>query len=143
MLKTCSLEMTSKSFSMEAVVRGCHVYKDVLLGRNSVAKESQKSSASLCCGSGKVRSYGRPRSKEDIVCMFHVSPKFRKALFSWLKTHLQKTQKLCSSKIWSHTVYWELSSYFHTSVEYLNNCCLLYTSPSPRDRQKSRMPSSA
>ena len=27
----------------------------------------------------------------------------------------------------------------------LNNieCCLLYTSPSPRDRQKSRMPSSA
>ena len=25
----------------------------------------------------------------------------------------------------------------------LANCCLLYTSPSPRDRQKSRMPSSA
>ena len=25
----------------------------------------------------------------------------------------------------------------------LNNGCLLYTSPSPRDRQKSRMPSSA
>ena len=24
-----------------------------------------------------------------------------------------------------------------------NNMCLLYTSPSPRDRQKSRMPSSA
>ena len=24
-----------------------------------------------------------------------------------------------------------------------NKCCLLYTSPSPRDRQKSRMPSSA
>ena len=25
----------------------------------------------------------------------------------------------------------------------MNECCLLYTSPSPRDRQKSRMPSSA
>ena len=25
----------------------------------------------------------------------------------------------------------------------INNACLLYTSPSPRDRQKSRMPSSA
>ena len=25
----------------------------------------------------------------------------------------------------------------------LRNACLLYTSPSPRDRQKSRMPSSA
>ena len=24
-----------------------------------------------------------------------------------------------------------------------DSCCLLYTSPSPRDRQKSRMPSSA
>ena len=27
--------------------------------------------------------------------------------------------------------------------EYLDYVCLLYTSPSPRDRQKSRMPSSA
>ena len=25
----------------------------------------------------------------------------------------------------------------------LNNCCLLYTSPSPRDTRRSRMPSSA
>ena len=34
----------------------------------------------------------------------------------------------------------------HTSVYQLNELdfiCLLYTSPSPRDRQKSRMPSSA
>ena len=28
-------------------------------------------------------------------------------------------------------------------IEYSPNSCLLYTSPSPRDRQKSRMPSSA
>ena len=28
-------------------------------------------------------------------------------------------------------------------VEAQDNGCLLYTSPSPRDRQKSRMPSSA
>ena len=28
-------------------------------------------------------------------------------------------------------------------VRLLNRTCLLYTSPSPRDRQKSRMPSSA
>ena len=27
--------------------------------------------------------------------------------------------------------------------EWVDNACLLYTSPSPRDRQKSRMPSSA
>ena len=31
-----------------------------------------------------------------------------------------------------------IGSLFHVSW-----CCLLYTSPSPRDRQKSRMPSSA
>ena len=30
-----------------------------------------------------------------------------------------------------------------TSSHYLTIDCLLYTSPSPRDRQKSRMPSSA
>ena len=29
------------------------------------------------------------------------------------------------------------------SIEFILNICLLYTSPSPRDRQKSRMPSSA
>ena len=31
--------------------------------------------------------------------------------------------------------------YFHQLI--LTQTCLLYTSPSPRDRQKSRMPSSA
>ena len=30
-----------------------------------------------------------------------------------------------------------------TTVKYALNTCLLYPSPSPRDRQKSRMPSSA
>ena len=30
-----------------------------------------------------------------------------------------------------------------TSAEYQTNSCLLYTSPSPRDRTRSRMPSSA
>src|SRR5665213_4594248 len=35
-----------------------------------------------------------------------------------------------------------LAAYGSALVE-MGNCCLLYTSPSPRDRQKSRMPSSA
>ena len=34
------------------------------------------------------------------------------------------------------------SGFLHSLLVYLNNC-LLYTSPSPRDRQRSRMPSSA
>ena len=40
---------------------------------------------------------------------------------------------------------WTEPKYFHgriSAVNYNMNC-LLYTSPSPRDRQKSRMPSSA
>ena len=40
-----------------------------------------------------------------------------------------------------------LDSYEHgimiRALNELRNDCLLYTSPSPRDRQKSRMPSSA
>ena len=34
-------------------------------------------------------------------------------------------------------------SYAFVIVKLMNHACLLYTSPSPRDRQKSRMPSSA
>ena len=33
--------------------------------------------------------------------------------------------------------------FYTTPLKALSNHCLLYTSPSPRDRQKSRMPSSA
>ena len=36
----------------------------------------------------------------------------------------------------------ELDPGLHFKIPFFNNC-LLYTSPSPRDRQKSRMPSSA
>ena len=36
------------------------------------------------------------------------------------------------------------AAYQSNTQEFWNSCaCLLYTSPSPRDRQKSRMPSSA
>ena len=40
---------------------------------------------------------------------------------------------------------WDLESLsgLKEIIELLNKDCLLYTSPSPRDRQKSRMPSSA
>ena len=35
------------------------------------------------------------------------------------------------------------NSVIHSHVNIVGNTCLLYTSPSPRDRQKARMPSSA
>ena len=39
--------------------------------------------------------------------------------------------------------YCQLDSAVKQAKTLLNQGCLLYTSPSPRDRQKSRMPSSA
>ena len=45
------------------------------------------------------------------------------------------------------TADWEVNREYngsdHNSIKYKLKVCLLYTSPSPRDRQKSRMPSSA
>ena len=40
---------------------------------------------------------------------------------------------------------WEMQAVYFDVIEELDNknICLLYTSPSPRDREKSRMPSSA
>ena len=39
MLKTCSLEMTRESFSMEAMVHGYHVYKDVVALKEELLEE--------------------------------------------------------------------------------------------------------
>ena len=58
-----------------------------------------------------------------------------------LKINLNKINLIDSYKKYKKVAYGALvktkSSYYLISV------CLLYTSPSPRDRQKSRMPSSA
>ena len=40
-----------------------------------------------------------------------------------------------------HDIFFGVANHVSELVEDIN--CLLYTSPSPRDRQKSRMPSSA
>ena len=42
-----------------------------------------------------------------------------------------------------HTLQQHLDATGQTVGERVHSPCLLYTSPSPRDRQKSRMPSSA
>ena len=47
-------------------------------------------------------------------------------------------------KIITPTVFGDARGYFMETYNYNDfKACLLYTSPSPRDRQKSRMPSSA
>ena len=48
---------------------------------------------------------------------------------------------LLSSFFWTYALLQIASGWLVDRYEV--KCCLLYTSPSPRDRQKSRMPSSA
>ena len=43
----------------------------------------------------------------------------------------------------SHTLFWVVMSLLLLVVRHIAYACLLYTSPSPRDRTRSRMPSSA
>ena len=54
-------------------------------------------------------------------------------------THSPENQR------WSETIFKRLEAGGHIAVRDITQAydCLLYTSPSPRDRQKSRMPSSA
>ena len=51
-------------------------------------------------------------------------------------------EKLCFETV-SYPIGFNLASVTDTGHIIISNPCLLYTSPSPQDRQKSRMPSSA
>ena len=74
-------------------------------------------------------------------------------LYFWGQTLVYRIVKILEQKnIGMHTKLkrmWFLSTTNGSPLHFLhpdmdeNNNCLLYTSPSPRDRQKSRMPSSA
>ena len=82
---------------------------------------------------------------------------FKKALFTKVFWKLRDAKNWYtinrggadSSKSWSqaqHEIIELISDKYHTLVLRkvgADNDCLLYTSPSPRDRQRSRMPSSA
>ena len=63
----------------------------------------------------------------------------------WEKQQLDTVFVFCSKNVLTKDDTVEKFAKFEQHVNsYLNVCnCLLYTSPSPRDRQKSRMPSSA
>eukprot|EP01017_Pseudomicrothorax_dubius_P016916 TRINITY_DN19138_c0_g1_i1.p1 TRINITY_DN19138_c0_g1~~TRINITY_DN19138_c0_g1_i1.p1 ORF type:complete len:113 (+),score=3.61 TRINITY_DN19138_c0_g1_i1:30-341(+) len=54
--------------------------------------------------------------------------------------HPEREQTLTSAIVLQMQIFFELSLFPHVLCV---DTCLLYTSPSPRDRQKSRMPSSA
>ena len=67
-------------------------------------------------------------------------------MFKNIKKVIQKIQTASVSEIFNSTKDGNLEDLKNALSEtelVENNVCLLYTSPSPRDRQKSRMPSSA
>ena len=79
----------------------------------------------------------------------------RRAKVHQLAKFCAKRSRRCGSKIWPFSIFqdggrppsWICYTRVWTTYEVyfggLYHCCLLYTSPSPRDRTRSRMPSSA
>ena len=59
---------------------------------------------------------------------------------SWAKDNYYDRLKEMGIRV--HTIVGNHTAYYKNTND-VNAVCLLYTSPSPRDRQKSRMPSSA
>ena len=58
-------------------------------------------------------------------------------------THLEETCKDINYTVLPSTINYNRKSKFIKSNSNTNKSCLLYTSPSPRDKRQSRMPSSA
>ena len=59
-------------------------------------------------------------------------------MYAQITVHVCRHMRAHGTYIWKHRHTHDAT---HTCTQYTH--CLLYTSPSPRDRQKSRMPSSA
>ena len=56
----------------------------------------------------------------------------------------QKKQESLRIDLWTKDMpVDEMKLFFHQTLVTMSDTCLLYTSPSPRDRTRSRMPSSA
>ena len=74
---------------------------------------------------------------EAIAKSFNVTLSERRHLWDEIK------QKLSSSKLKDDSSSLRKQCLFPKNAQIINNPCLLYTSPSPRDVEESRMPSSA
>ena len=69
----------------------------------------------------------------------NATPVDKSILFNIIKQKFTQYIDLPDNRLYDFLTLWNIGTYFFQ----LFNTCLLYTSPSPRDRQKSRMPSSA
>ena len=93
----------------------------------------------------KISKTYTPKEKEKYMCAKHLAY-FKQKLIDW-KSDLVKAnnEALYNSSLddnsTSADIVDQASSYTEKNVEM--RACLLYTSPSPRDTERSRMPSSA
>ena len=74
--------------------------------------------------------------KEQLISLtnrYRNTSKAKAKLMNWIYTGVIRPKIAYGCMIWAHNI----------ATKLIHKCCLLYTSPSPRDRQKSRMPSSA
>ena len=79
--------------------------------------------------------YYRHRSKFEKLCTLEVN----KILDNLKPFQIERFRRDVATIIAAHEKYLKN----RTKKVELSNCCLLYTSPSPRDKRQSRMPSSA
>ena len=66
-----------------------------------------------------------------------------KAVDCWMRARQGEMPHLVHSESWQDCWKKRIDNVGYGQLKDLSRSCLLYTSPSPRDRQKSRMPSSA
>ena len=93
-----------------------------------IARLVREATAGFYASEGWVKAHGHPRTAEQAADLPFVGSDRSGQLLAYLKHHgLPLTEA-------------NFSCYADHSVPH---CCLLYTSPSPRDRTRSRMPSSA
>ena len=90
----------------------------------------------------KLNSWIQPQNEtDDFDFTINKSRRRLKQIVSGLKDPLFKEQSIVDLDIRTKGIQLEKRSFMNLEITLY--VCLLYTSPSPRDRQKSRMPSSA
>ena len=87
---------------------------------------------------------GTPKTKLIVELLQAYEPVLTEMLDTLEKIHADKENAQKIVKQFGQNLVMEASSILgDVSKEVQDLCCLLYTSPSPRDRTRSRMPSSA
>ena len=129
---------SGESYPSVTTVTGLHSKQSIMEWRKKVGEEEANRISSRASSRGtRIHTLcenwllGKPQEPDM----------FDKDIFTSLIPHLDKIDNIhaLESPLYSHHL--KVAGTVDCIAEYEG--CLLYTSPSPRDRQKSRMPSSA